>query len=343
MPTSDVTLVVVPRERFQFAQDSLESLYSQTTYPFNLIYIDNNSPGKLRNYLQTEAVQKGFQLLRSERFLSPNQARNLGLSQVCSKYVVFVDNDVIFAPGWLQALVNCAEETKATVVGSLVCQYQPVHTIVHCAGGEYMPPEEYAKFIKGEPTVPQTLGSTGKWQINEKTPYQNRQVAEVQQHLNRQPTGFVEFHSMLVRTEIFEKIGVLDEGFSCTKEYLDFCMLVAQAGGSIYLEPTSVVTFLTHPPAPALQWADLPYFMVRWSDAWERESLMHFQQKWDLVESNYFLKRFKKLGRRRREEIIHPIAEKLGFLGTTSRKWLEKRLVSLEKRLNHYVSTTLVR
>ncbi|MEL7495390.1 MAG: glycosyltransferase family 2 protein, partial [Cyanobacteria bacterium J06554_11] len=36
-----VTLVVVPRERFQFTQAALESLYENTTYPFQLIYIDN--------------------------------------------------------------------------------------------------------------------------------------------------------------------------------------------------------------------------------------------------------------------------------------------------------------
>ncbi len=337
-PTIDVTIIVVPRERFQFAQESLESLYAQTTYPFELIYVDNNSPTKLQNYLQTASQQRGFQLLRSERFLSPNQARNLGLSQVNSKYVVFVDNDVIFAPGWLEALVRCTEETEATVVGSLVCQYRPVHTIVHCAGGDYMPPEDYAKFIKGEPTVSPSADGKGKWQINEKTYFQNRQVAEVQDQLKRQPTGFVEFHAMLVRTAIFEQIGKLDEGFSCTKEYLDFCMSVVQAGGTVYLEPASVVTFLTHPPAPALQWADLPYFMVRWSDQWERNSLIHFQQKWDLVENKYFQKRLKKLGWRRREEMIQPVVERLSFLNSTSRKWLEKRLVKLEKRLNRYVS-----
>jgi GT2 family glycosyltransferase len=332
----DVTIVVVPRERFQFARQSLESLYENTSYPFRLIYVDNNSPAQLRDYLREQAQIKGFQLIRSERFLSPNQARNLGLTDVHSQYVVFVDNDVIFAPGWLPALVNCAEETGAPVVGSLVCQYQPVHEIVHCAGGEYMPPEEYARFVKGDSTIP--TGQKGKWQIHEKTYFQNCNVADVRDRLKRQPTGFVEFHSMLVRTQLFEQIGNLDEGFSCTKEYLDFCMTVAQAGGTVYLEPASVVTFLTHPPAPALRWSDLPYFMVRWSDAWERQSLLHFQQKWDLAENKYFTKRLKKLGWRRREEMIQPLVERFNFLGTTSKKWLEKRLVALEKLLNRYLS-----
>ncbi|NJL35926.1 MAG: glycosyltransferase [Leptolyngbyaceae cyanobacterium SM1_4_3] len=332
----EVTLVVVPRERFQFAERSLESLYENTSFPFKLIYVDNNSPAKLRRYLESQAQAKGFQLVRSEYYLSPNQARNLGLSYVHSKYVVFVDNDVIFSPGWLKALVNCTKETGATVVGSLVCQYQPVHEIIHCAGGEYMSPEELAKFVKGEPTVPQVPGETGKWTVHEKTYFQNRRVEEVSDRLKREPIGFVEFHAMLVQTSLFEQIGYLDEGFSCTKEYIDFCMTVMRAGGTVYFEPASVVTFLTHPPAPPLNWADLPYFMIRWSDAWERESLMHFQEKWNLTESKYFQKRYKKLGWRRREELIKPWIAQLPFLSKERAKELEKQLVVWERKLNHY-------
>jgi GT2 family glycosyltransferase len=333
-----VTIVVVPRERFQFAQESLESLYQYTTLPFNLVYVDNNSPSSLQRHLENQAKEKGFQIVRSDSFLSPNQARNVGLRCVQTPYVVFVDNDIIFSPQWLEKLVECTEETGAPVVGSLVCQYRPVHEIIHCAGGEYMPPEDVEKFIKGEPTVPQTPGVKGKWQVFEKTYFQNRKVDEVRDRLHRQPTGFVEFHSVLVKMEIFEQFGPLDEGFSCTKEYLDFCMMIARAGYEVYLEPDSVVTFLTHPPAPALKWSDLPYFMVRWSDSWERDSLIHFQQKWDLIESKYFIKRMKKLGWRRREEMIQPLVEYFSFLGTNGKKWLEKRLVSLEKSLNRYIA-----
>ena len=338
MSDPNVSIIVVPRERFQFARESLESLYENTTVPFQLIYVDNNSPQSLKTYLNTKSQEKGFQLLRSAQYLSPNQARNLGLRQVKTPYVVFVDNDVIFAPHWLEKLMDCAEATGATVVGSLVCQYRPVHSIVHCAGGTYMNPSDYAAFVRGEFNPAGTLAPTGGWCIQEKTPYQNQPLAEVRDRLSRQPTGFVEFHAMLVHTAIFERIGPLDEGFSCTKEYLDFCMSVTRAGGQIYLEPDSVVTFLTHPPAPALQWADLPYFMLRWSDAWELSNLEHFQHKWHLQESSYFLKRYQKLGQRRRKELIKPIAKRFAFLGKPVQKSLEHHLFQLEKQLNRWIT-----
>ena len=383
MNNPQVTIVVVPRERYQFAHESLESLYENTAFAFNLVYVDNNSPTQLQKYLSVQSESKGFKLARSNRYLSPNQVRNVGLSFVETKYVVFVDNDVIFAPNWLTALVDCAEATDATIVGSLVCQYQPFHEIVHCAGGEYLSAKEYAEFAAGKPcpsdrclddganapaslqdfepigsvslapdgerglrpSVPKELcpdrgcGShRSEWLLEEKTPYQNQRVNAVRDRLKRKTTGFVEFHSMLVRTKIFQQIGMLDEKFCCTKEYLDFCMSVTRAGGTIYVEPDSVVTFRTHPPAPTMNWSDLPYFMLRWSDAWELSNLRHFQQKWNLKENKYFQRRYKKLGKRRREALIDPLMEKAAFLGEVNQKWLKKRLIKLEKKLNCYLS-----
>jgi GT2 family glycosyltransferase len=332
VPKPEVTIVVVPRERFQFAQESLESLYEATNFPFELIYVDNNSPDHLKHYLAAQAQDKGFRVVRSDRYLSPNAARNLGLQFVTSRYVVFVDNDVIFAPDWLQALVNCAEETHATVVGSLVCQYKPIHQTIHCAGGEYMAADDLERFGRSESVA----SESGGWPIDEKTYFQNRSVEEVRDRLYHQPTGFVEFHAMLVQMDFFRHHGPLDEGFCCTKEYLDFAMRVARSGGSIYLEPASIVTFLTHPPAPRLQWIDLPHFSLRWSNAWEYHSLTHLQTKWNLANSRYFQKRYKKLGWRRWEELIKPHMAAWSWLGKERAKKLEKQLIAWEKRLNRW-------
>ena len=204
-----------------------------------------------------------------------------------------------------------------------------------------MSSKELALFMRDEPAVSQTNEKKGKWLINEKTPYQNQRLADVTDKFQRQPTGFIEFHSMLVRREIFEKIGMLDEGFSCTKEYLDFAMSVNKAGGEIYLEPESVVTFLTHPPAPALKWEDLPYFMLRWSDAWELNSLVKLREKWNLAEDGYFQHKYKALGWRRRDTILMPIVRSLTF--GIQNQFLQKVLMyglfaPMEKILNRYLT-----
>lgn len=315
---SSVTIVVVPRERFSYTRESLESIYEHTKYPFNLIYVDGNSPAHIRDYLATQAKEKQFQLIRQDTYLSPNHARNIGLKEVTTKYVVFIDNDVVVSPNWLQPLIDCAETTQATIVSPLLCQGTPIHQEVHCAGGE----------------TGVRLDSDRR-RIIEKIYDQGRKVADILPKLKQQPTGLAEFHCMLVRTEIFAQIGFLDEGLLSTKEHVDLCMLVAAAGGTVYLEPASVVTYV---PGPPLDWTDLHYYMLRWSDRWELASLKHLRQKWNLSEDEYFQNKYKRLGSRRQMTIIRPVARKLSF-GKFGFQFINKILRRVDKVLNRWITS----
>ncbi|MBW4606428.1 MAG: glycosyltransferase [Hassallia sp. WJT32-NPBG1] len=314
-----VTIIVAPRERFSYTRESLESIYQHTEYPFKLIYVDGNSPSHVRRYLEEQSREKGFQLIRTDYYLSPNHARNLGLRQVDTKYVVFMDNDVAVTPGWLKALVNCAEETKATVVSPLICQSLPLHSEVHCAGGE--------SGVKVE-----TKGDTTRRRIIEKIYKQGRMVEDILPQLQRQKTGLAEFHCMIVRTEIFDQIGLLDEGLMNTKEHVDLCMLVDKVGGSVYLEPESLVTYV---PGPPLEWSDLHFYMLRWSDAWELASLKRLRDKWNLTEDEYFQRKYDSLGRRRHHTIITPLVK------SVLRRRIyraESLLIKLDHALNRYLT-----
>jgi GT2 family glycosyltransferase len=342
MMKSKVLLIVGPRERFSYAHESLESIYNDTDYPFDLVYINVCSPAPIRRYLEAQAQQKQFTLLHTDYYISPNQARNVGLRYLFSQsdrydYVVLIENDVIVQRGWLTKLVQCAEETGAAVVGPLTCIGRPVHQVIHNAGGK----SQIITEVKGDRIqrhIYQSAALTGK------------AVAEVPEKLRRKQTDYVEFHCMLVRTEIFEQTGLLDEGMLATREHIDFCFMVTEAGGRIYSEREAVVTTDTvgietnktgiidwfgAMQLPDFRWSDLPYFMLRWSDAWDLSSLHHLRNKWNLTEDEYFHKRYQKLGARRHELLIKPLVQRLTF-GQGS-PWLEKLLIALERPLNHYL------
>ncbi len=287
-----VTLVVVPRERFSAAKQSLDSIYAHTTTPFQLIYIDGNSPPPIQNYLQQQAQARDFQLIRTNYYLSPNHARNMGWQHVQTPYLVFIDNDVMVSPGWLQALVHCAESTGAAIVGPLVCEHEPVHQTVHCAGGENHIWQD----------------ESGSRHMQEKIYRQGKKVEKVQAELATQPTELVEFHCMFLRTDLKDKVGYLDEALLNTKEHLDFCMSVMQIGESVYFEPSSIVTYV---PGPTLEWSDVAFYMLRWSDQWQKASLQRLQQKWDLAEDQYFTAKYKRLGWRRFMTIWDPLNRRL--------------------------------
>ncbi|ELS03714.1 putative glycosyltransferase [Xenococcus sp. PCC 7305] len=321
MNQPDVTIIVSPRERFSYSRESLESIYKNTNYPFSLVYVDGNSPHNVQKYLQNKSQAQDFKLIRSEKYLAPNQARNIGLNFVDSKYLVFIDNDVYVEPGWLEKLVHCAEETDAAVVCPLVCIGQERLSKIHLAGGE-------ARIIV------EIRHETVCRKVHEKHYFVNRSVDEVQSQLQRQKCEFAEFHCMLVRTDIFQSLGQLDEKLLSTREHIDFCLMVTNAGGSIYCEPDSVVTYIT---AEKFALSDIPYFLLRWSDAWELASLKRFRKKWDVTKKDkYFRKRYKRLGHRRHKALLRPLVRKLSFGGYAT--WLEKILIAGERQLNQYIS-----
>jgi GT2 family glycosyltransferase len=261
-PEAAVTIVVVPRERFSYSRTSLESLYANTPLPFRLIYVDGGSPAPIKRYLETQAAEKGFQLIRTEHYLSPNQARNIGLRRADTKYVVFLDNDVELAPGWLPALVQCAEETNASLVGPVCCIGQPVHQLIHMAGGE-------ARICEAE----------GRRSLYEKHGFWNEQISDARPQMRREACELVEFHCVLARAEVLRGLGPLDEALLSTREHVDLSFTVREAGGTVWFEPNSVVTYVVASP---FAWSDIPYYLLRWSDTWGRASLRHFEQKWNL-------------------------------------------------------------
>jgi GT2 family glycosyltransferase len=264
-----VTIVVVPREQFSKTRASLESVFASTPPPFELIYVDGRSPPSVRWYLEEQAEARGFRLVRTDRYLPANEARNLALAEVRTEYVAFLDNDVFVLPGWLHALVRCADETGASAVGPLYCfgrdgsSGEPV--LVHTAGASL------------------SLERDGDHRYRERHLHVNRPLAEVRAQLCRMEIGLVEFHCMLVRTSVFDRTGPLDEELLSFFDHVDFCLAVHEAGGSVYLEPEALVTHLAPPP---FEWGDVPYFLLRWSDAWLQPSIRRFAGKHRLSTSD---------------------------------------------------------
>src|SRR5262245_51872762 len=120
-----VTVVVTPRERYSTARRALESIAANTSGDWRLVYVAGGAPPDVREYLSETCARHGFQLILRPRFLAPNVARNLGLAMADTRYVAFLDNDVVVEPGWLAELVRCAEEEAADLVGPLCLAGEP--------------------------------------------------------------------------------------------------------------------------------------------------------------------------------------------------------------------------
>ncbi|RLA48977.1 MAG: glycosyltransferase family 2 protein, partial [Gammaproteobacteria bacterium] len=194
-----VTIIMTQRERFDLVKRSIESLYRATSVPFNLIYVDGGASPEIRHQSEALALRHGFKIVRREYFLPPNMARNLALNTIeqPTTYIVYVDNDVIFEGGWLDALVQCADETGAALVTPLIMignPERPETVRIHFAGGKID--------IKETPEGVQFFDSHN---------YGDQKLCEVKASLQRQVSDTVEFHTVLVRSDLMERVGPLDE------------------------------------------------------------------------------------------------------------------------------------
>ena len=311
MSAARATVIVTQRERFGMTEESLDSLYAHTPGA-DVVYVDGNSPRKVADYLRAESEKRGFTLIRRDRFLTPNQARNLGVAAAGTDYVVFVDNDVIYTEGWLDRLVACADETEAEVVAPLTCQGLPAHTEIHHAGGDYALGGDSDAFFGQDPHEGRAF--------DEVMHGHGDKVAQWDGKLERRETGMCEFHCVLARRDVFDRIGPLDEKMLSTKEHIDFSMCVKAAGGRVMFEPSSVVTYVFPCRARPLESDDWAFFALRWSDAYGKRSLEHFIAKWGLkTKPSYVRDKRGIYSMRRMQGILIPMMRKMPLVGRNER------------------------
>lgn len=309
-----ITIIVSPQEHFGYTQQSLDSIYKNTKVPFELIYVDTGSPKHIQNYLVQAATRYNFTLLRCDYFLTSNRARNLGLSQVSTDYIVFLSNDICVSPGWLERLWNCAQEMDAAAVYPAI--YTSTQLPIQPASDKTrilmdIQDEHIHNHLYKRPPLTSCLST-------DTTSQNHRQHHEV-----------AELSCLLVKRTVIEQIGYLDPNLLGPQADLDFCLSISYIDKPVFCETASVVTYVPQKPK---HWSDWYCFMMRWSDTWELESLIHFHQKWELDMDYYFHQHYRYLGQHRHQTYLYPLLRQLPR--DSSAFWFKQLVIDLEKWVN---------
>ncbi len=112
--TIDIAMLTL--NRLEDTKRTLDSLY-KTTLPFNLIIIDQKSDDGTREFLQEFARRHGnvsLQLLQENLGVSGGRAKAAALAT--SKYLAFIDNDMVFMPGYFENLYKAIKEENVAGV-----------------------------------------------------------------------------------------------------------------------------------------------------------------------------------------------------------------------------------
>ena len=254
------TIVITQREGFYFTRASLESLLGSLTEPVPIIYVDGGSPADCREFLASRS-RSHLRHIRIENFLFPNEAKQLALPHIDTEFAAFVDNDVLFEPGWLDRLLETAVEKNAAATAPFYRERIGSAEKIHMAGGEAR------------------IDETGGRRQLVVTHDQRKSRGTLDRHAPF-PTGHIEMHALLVRRDfLHRRPDLFDPAIPSIPENVDFCLGIQALGGTIWMNPRAVVTVII---PETISESDRSFYLQRWSQDWQLCGLARFRQKWNL-------------------------------------------------------------
>jgi len=208
-----VAVVVINYNGKHYLRECFESLKNQTYSDYDAHVIDNGSVDG-----SVEYVKEHFPWVKIIAFkenLGFAKAYNEAIKAVDADLVALLNNDTRVDRKWLQELINAIQEDKLiAAVGSKILLYDSPQLLNH-AGAKITP-------IGGGFDI-------GLYRRDEKEYNIKKQV------------GAVCGAAMLVKKDLFIKIGGFDEDFFAYFEDVDFCWRTWLHGYRVSYIPTSVV------------------------------------------------------------------------------------------------------
>ncbi|MEO7067955.1 MAG: glycosyltransferase [Rhodanobacter sp.] len=248
LPHSDlpqVSIIIPVYGKLAYTLACLRSLAQYgAQVPFEVIVVDDASPD---DSAATLAQVDGLQLLRNASNLGFIGSCNAGGAAARGEFLLFLNNDTQVTAGWLDALLRCfAERADCGVAGSRLVY--PDGRLQEAGG---------LVFSDG------SCWNTGRFEPRDAPPFRYRRE-----------TDYVSGASLLIRSEVFQRIGGFDARYApAYYEDTDLAFAVRQLGLRVYYEPASLVIHCegisagtdTHSGMKRFQKINQAKFVAKWA------------------------------------------------------------------------------
>ena len=101
----EITIVVVPRDRFSSVIACTESILKHTSVPFQLVFLDFGYSRATLTTLRLLCDDVPAEIVTVGPSIPMTAFRDV-LPKIATRYVIWVDNDTFVTPGWVDALLE---------------------------------------------------------------------------------------------------------------------------------------------------------------------------------------------------------------------------------------------
>jgi len=220
--TEGVSAIVINYNAGDLLSKSIDALLACPIVA-EIVVVDNaSSDGSLAAIENLPTVT----IIQNAKNLGFATACNVGLKQVSSDYVLFLNPDCTFAPGMIQLIMNTLKaDVSVGMAGGLLVNPDGTEQ----AGGRRMMPTPWRSFVR----------AFGLYKLADRWP---KLFFDFYLHNQPLPDHPVEVEAisgacMLVKRKAIEDVGLWDEDYFLHCEDLDWCMRFRQKGWKILFVP----------------------------------------------------------------------------------------------------------
>jgi glycosyltransferase involved in cell wall biosynthesis len=208
-PVPLVSLIVPTRNGLHLIRQCVDSILSKTSYDnYEVVIVDNGSddPETLRYFESVQADSK-VRIVRDDRPFNYSELVNAACATVSGSIIGLINNDIeVISPDWLSEMVSHALRPEVGAVGARLCY--PDGTLQH------------AGVILG---IRGIAGHAHRYLKRYQHGYFGR-ASIIQSYCA------VTAACLVVRKEVFKKVGGFNEALQVAFNDVDFCLRVREAG-----------------------------------------------------------------------------------------------------------------
>ncbi len=227
----DLLIVIINYKTGQLVIDCLKTVIPQLRQDQQVVVVDNcsadGSAEQIRQWLEDEGVTDQVNLILSPENTGFSGGNNIGIKSRAARHYLLLNSDTFLREGALAAMLEAASRRADAGLISPRLEWPDGEPQISCF--RYHRP--VSELIYAAATAPVT-SLLQRW------------VVAIPVSATEIEPEWTSFACVLVKAEVIDQIGLMDEGYFLYYEDVDYCRLARDAGWKILHTPAARVVHL---------------------------------------------------------------------------------------------------
>jgi GT2 family glycosyltransferase len=216
-----VSVVIVTWNTREILDETLAALHRRTMESFETIVVDNGSTDGTEEHVRSAWPQ--VRVIRSETNLGFAGGNNLAFPACRGRYILLLNSDTLVADSTISGLADFLDRHPAT----------------GCVGARHLNPDLTLQRSVGHfPSLIEDLVAyTELDRLGPIQPFLRRRFAYWGDYDQVREVDWVNGSCLMVRREVVDEVGGLDDGYFMYAEEIDWCFRIRAAGWQVHFTP----------------------------------------------------------------------------------------------------------